>query len=104
MSTISGSAAGHRNVHAMNVAKGTVDTDLKRTDTGINTVEGNVAGARAGRLTQQREKEQAEYNAKKAQIKKDQASRMKNVDDRFNTASLEFKTATAGLHTKEDFA
>ena len=42
--------------------------DIERTDTGINTVEGNVAGARAGRLTKKRDEEQAAYEKRKKHI------------------------------------
>lgn len=34
---------------SLNIASGNVDTALKRTETGIHTVEGNLAGARAAR-------------------------------------------------------
>ena len=51
-----------------NKATGTVDTGLTRTGTGIHTVEGNIAGARAARLTKQRENDMAEYEKKKAKM------------------------------------
>jgi protein FAM50 len=44
---------------------------FKRPDTGIHTVEGNVAGARAARLTKQRDKDQKEFEEKKRKIEEE---------------------------------
>jgi len=82
------------------MAKGEVDTGLTRTGTGIYTVEGNVAGARAARLTKQREADTAAYAAKKKKISDDIQKGARNMDDRFNTASVEFKGQAIGLMTK----
>ena len=97
-------AASNNAIREMNYAKGKVDLDLKRTDTGIHTVEGNVAGSRAARLTKRREEEQQEYEAKKRKIQEEGIARAKNIDSRFNTAAMEFSVTNAGLHTKEEFA
>jgi len=79
-----------------NVAKGSVDTDLKRTTTGIFTAEGNVAGARAARLTKQREADSAAYEVKKAKMQSDIQRGARGMDDRFNSSSLEFKGQAVG--------
>ena len=73
------------NVRSMNVAKGAVDTELKRTGTGIHTVEGNIAGARAARLTKQREADMSVYEAKKAKMQRDIQKGAQGMDSRFNT-------------------
>ena len=44
---------------------------FKRGDTGINTVEGTVAGFRAAQFAVQRQKEQREYEEKKRKIEED---------------------------------
>src|SRR3546814_2540583 len=44
---------------------------FKRADTGINTVEGTVAGSRAAFLSKQRDKEQQAYEAKKRKIEEE---------------------------------
>lgn len=41
---------------------------MKRDDTGVFTVEGNLAGSRAGRLTKMREQQKADYERKKQEI------------------------------------
>jgi|AntAceMinimDraft_5_1070358.scaffolds.fasta_scaffold89824_1 hypothetical protein len=83
-----------------NVAKGVVDTALTRTGTGIHTVEGNVAGARAARLTKQRETDVAAYEAKKKKMADDIQKGARGMDDRFNTAAVEFRGQAIGLMTK----
>merc|ERR1711991_145627 len=72
--------------------------DIERTDTGINTVEGNVAGARAGRLTKKRDEEQAAYEKRKKQIQEDAKRGARNIDDRFNSSSLTSNTVIVGLY------
>lgn len=50
-------------------------TDIRRVgDTGIHTVEGNVAGIKASRLTKKRDAQQAEYQAAKNKIKEQNAA------------------------------
>jgi len=92
------------NSRSLNIASGDVDTDIKRTGTGIHTVEGNVAGARAARLTKQREADSAEYEKKKKRMQEDIQRGARGMDVRFNTASLEFKGQAIGLMSKEEFA
>ena len=79
--------------------------DIRRVgDSGINTVEGNVAGARAARLTKEREKQGAEYEAAKNKIKNDNAAGVGRIDDKFNAASdaseQEFRRRTVGKKWK----
>ena len=75
--------------------------DIRRVgDSGINTVEGNVAGPRAARLTKEREKQGAEYEAAKNKIKNENAAGVGRIDDKFNAASdtteQEFRRRTVG--------
>jgi len=88
----------------LNIASGDVDTEIKRTATGIHTVEGNVAGARAARLTKQREEQSSAYEAQKKKLQSDIQRGAQSMDSRFNTASLEFKGQAIGLMSKEEFA
>ena len=80
---------------------------LKRDDTGVHTVEGNVAGARAAKLTRAREEEQAAYDARKRQIQRDHASGVGRIDEKFDrtamTADAAFQKKTVGLVTAADF-
>ncbi|RYH06229.1 hypothetical protein EON65_43110 [archaeon] len=83
--------------------------DIKRVgDAGVHTVEGNLAGSRAASLTKQREKQRAEYEALKDQIKKANAvSDLSKIDNKFsaatNVAEQEFQRKTVGLVSAEDF-
>ncbi|GMH49983.1 hypothetical protein TL16_g00664 [Triparma laevis f. inornata] len=54
-----------------------------RPDTGIRTVEGQVSGSRAAGLEKQREKDQAEFAAKKAKMEEDSKRGAKSIDDKF---------------------
>lgn len=83
-------------------------TDIKRIgDSGIHTVEGNVAGSRAARLTKQRDAQQAQYEAVKNKIKEQNSAIVGRIDDKFNTGNdmleQEFKRRTIGLVSSEDF-
>jgi protein FAM50 len=63
-------------------------TDIKRVgDSGVHTVEGNVAGGRAARLTKERAAQQAAYEAVKNKIKSDNASGVAKIDSKFNAAT-----------------
>ena len=80
-----------------------------RDDTGIHTVEGNLAGERAARLSKKRAEDQAEYEAKKRKIEEDAALGVRKIDDKFNKHTTEsareqaFRQATTGLVTAADF-
>lgn len=83
-------------------------TDIKRVgDTGVFTVEGNLAGHRASKLTKKRDAQQAEYEAAKEKIKQQNASSFSRIDDKFSAASdsleQEFRRRTVGLVTADDF-
>jgi len=84
-----------------------MSTRFSRTDTGINTVEGNVAGGRAGKLTKQREKAQEKFLEEKNKIQNDRRRLTMKIDDKFSTECLqnndEFKQRTVGLVTAEQF-
>lgn len=85
-------------------------TDIRRIgDSGIHTVEGNVAGSRAARLTNEREKQRQEYESTKNKIKNDLNGGIGRIDDKFSTlsktetAEQEFRSATKGFMTKSDY-
>ena len=83
-------------------------TDIKRVgDTGIHTVEGNLAGSRASRLTKQRDIQKAEYETAKNKIKEQNAAGVGRIDDKFSAATdsleQEFRRRTVGLVTADDF-
>ncbi|KUF96939.1 hypothetical protein AM588_10010242 [Phytophthora nicotianae] len=73
---------------------------------GAHTVEGNVAGSRAAKLTKQREKQQKEYEAKRQDIEKTNR-RGTRIDANFQSHQdddeSEFKRQTVGLVTAEEF-
>lgn len=56
-------------------------------DTIVIVCQGNLAGARAGRLTKQREKQKLEYEAAKNKIKEQNAAGVGRIDDKFNAAT-----------------
>ncbi|TMW63196.1 hypothetical protein Poli38472_002137 [Pythium oligandrum] len=73
---------------------------------GVHTVEGNLAGGRAARLTKQREKEQHEFARKKQDIQHN-LQRGTRIDQNFESHrdedEAEFKRQTVGLVTAEEF-
>lgn len=76
-------------------------------ESGIHTVEGNVAGARAAELVRQREQDQEAFEALKRQ-KLSNAAATPQFDDKFSgaaTTKIEetFRDATVGLVTAEEF-
>ena len=77
-------------------------------DSGVGTVEGVVAGARAVALTKSREAEKASYEAQKSAIEEEgRADKVRKVDDKFVSYSdayeAEFKKRTVGLVTAAEF-
>ena len=82
---------------------------FSRPDTGINTVEGNVAGSRAATLSKKRAAEQAEFEARKIKIQKDSERGKLGIDAKFDTntnVSAEervFRAKTVGLVSAEEF-
>ncbi|KAG1702020.1 hypothetical protein DVH05_010508 [Phytophthora capsici] len=81
-------------------------TGIKRHGTSVHTVEGNVAGSRAAKLTKQREKQKEEYETKRLDIEKANR-RGTRIDANFQSHQgddeSEFKRQTVGLVTAEEF-
>ncbi|KAL3671847.1 hypothetical protein V7S43_002515 [Phytophthora oleae] len=79
---------------------------IERHGTSVHTVEGNVAGPRAAKLTKQREKQQKAYEAKRQDIEKTNR-RGTRIDANFQSHQdddeSEFKRQTVGLVTAEEF-
>ncbi|KAL9188759.1 hypothetical protein ACHAXT_007137 [Thalassiosira profunda] len=88
---------------------GDFQAHFQRPDTGINTVEGNVAGSRAAGLSKKRAAEQAEFEARKQKIKLDSERGKLGIDAKFDTnqnvstEEQKFRAATVGLVTAEEF-
>jgi len=88
---------------------GDFQANFLRPDTGINTVEGNVAGSRAAGLSKKRAAEQADFEARKLKIKADSERGKLGIDAKFDTnanVSAEeqtFRAKTVGLVTAEEF-
>jgi len=86
---------------------GDFQANFLRPDTGINTVEGNVAGSRAAGLSKKRAAEQADFEARKQKIKADSERGKLGIDAKFDTnanVSAEeqtFRAKTVGLVTAE---
>mmetsp|Transcript_3163 Transcript_3163/g.9266 ORF Transcript_3163/g.9266 Transcript_3163/m.9266 type:complete len:330 (-) Transcript_3163:45-1034(-) len=72
-------------------------------DTGVHTVEGTVAGGRAGRLTKQREEDQKAFEEKKAQIEADAARGLGRIDDKFDRTVLNTVLSGGGLQTAAEY-
>lgn len=81
-------------------------TDIKSQSNTVYTVEGNLAGARASRLTKERDVQRAEYEALKNKIKQQNTVRLGSINDKFETESgnieKEFAEKTTGLVTAEE--
>ena len=77
--------------------------------TGIDTVEGNVAGNRAAALSKQRQSQQHQFEKKRHKIKDDAQRGRKSMNDKFDSnapLSYEeqvFRSKTVGLVTAEQF-
>lgn len=83
-------------------------TDIKRVgDSGIYTQEGNVAGGKAARLTQEREKQRLQYEDQKNKVKALNSTDVTRITEKFNSASdtaeQDFRKRTVGLVTAEEF-
>ena len=83
--------------------------NFHRPDTGIHTVEGNVAGSRAASLTRKREADQEAFEQRKKKIVADAERGKRGIDDKFDGTSklskseAEFRSKTVGLCSAEDF-
>lgn len=88
---------------------GDFSAHFHRPESGIHTVEGNVAGARAAQLTKQRQKQQAEFEEKQLQIRSSKDKSLLSKQDKFqgdsslSKAEKTFKSKTVGLVTAEEF-
>ena len=88
---------------------GDFQANFLRPDTGINTVEGNVAGSRAAALSKKRAAEQAEFEARKQKIKSDGERGKLGIDSKFDTNSnmsaseQQCRAKTVGVVTAEEF-
>ena len=88
---------------------GDFSAQFKRPDSGIHTVEGNVAGSRAASLTKQRTADQDAYKERKRQIQAESRKGRQSMDEKFNSnthlsvAERVFREQTVGLVTAEDF-
>ena len=88
---------------------GDFQANFIRPDTGINTVEGNVAGSRAATLSKKRAAEQADFEARKQKIKTDSERGKLTIDSKFDTNTnvsaeeQQFRAKTVGLVTAEEF-
>jgi protein FAM50 len=83
-------------------------TDIKRVgDTGIHTIEGNIAGDLAASLSREREKQRQEYETQKNKIKSENKVMVGKINEKFSsaidTAEQEFRRKTVGLVTAEEF-
>ena len=77
-------------------------------DSGIHTVEGNVAGSRAAALEKKRQLDQQEYERKKSKIAADAQRDQQSIASKFAEGSAasqesQFQDATVGLVTAEQF-
>jgi protein FAM50 len=83
--------------------------NFHRPDTGIHTVEGNVAGSRAATLTRKREADQEAFEQRKKKIVADAERGKRGIGDKFDGTSklskseAEFRSKTVGLVTAEEF-
>uniref|UniRef100_A0A7S2UBR5 FAM50A/XAP5 C-terminal domain-containing protein n=1 Tax=Attheya septentrionalis TaxID=420275 RepID=A0A7S2UBR5_9STRA len=88
---------------------GDFSANFKRPDSGIHTVEGNVAGARAATLTKQREAQQLEFEERKRKLAQDAERGSKTIQDKFSgdssltKAEQSFRSRTVGLVTADEF-
>lgn len=72
--------------------------DIKRVgDSGIHTVEGNLAGRRAAELTKEREKQREEYEVVKQKIKDQNATGALRISDKFSAETMTQKSFQVGF-------
>mmetsp|Transcript_18170 Transcript_18170/g.20977 ORF Transcript_18170/g.20977 Transcript_18170/m.20977 type:complete len:355 (-) Transcript_18170:85-1149(-) len=83
--------------------------NFRRPESGIHTVEGNVAGSRAAILTKKRQKDQQEFEDKKRKIANNTKRGSCGMDDKFaknskvSVSEQQFRSTTIGLVTAEEF-
>ena len=80
---------------------GDFSANFHRPLSGINTVEGNVAGSRAASLSRKREADQLAFEERKRKIVVDAERGRKGIDDKFDgdstmsKAEADFRSGTA---------
>ena len=88
---------------------GDFSANFHRPLSGINTVEGNVAGSRAASLSRKREADQLAFEERKRKIVVDAERGRKGIDDKFDgdstmsKAEADFRSKTVGLVSAEEF-
>lgn len=88
---------------------GDFSANFNRPETGVHTVEGNVAGPRAAMLTKKREQQQKSFEEQRKKIVDDASRHKQKIADKFDADSnvsaveLAFRKRTAGLCNAEDF-
>jgi protein FAM50 len=88
---------------------GDFSAHFHRPESGIHTVEGNVAGSRAAALTKKRQRQQEEFAEKERQIRSKTSQALQKTDQKFqqhsslSAAEEAFRSKTVGLVTAEEF-
>jgi len=88
---------------------GDFSANFHRPESGIHTIEGNLAGNRAAQLTKKRQSEQRDFEARKQKLKLDSEKASQTIDSKFNVntklskAEQTFRTKTVGLVTAAEF-
>jgi protein FAM50 len=88
---------------------GDFSREFHRPDAGSHTVEGNVSGSRAARLTKKRQAEQEEFELEKQKRQRQAETSTLNIHSKFQTARMgtmeeqAFKAKTVGLVSAKDF-
>lgn len=88
---------------------GDFSANFHRPETGVHTVEGNLAGHRAAALTKKRSAEQADFEARKNRIRSEATSATSLLDGKFDahdassSAERDFRARTVGLVTAQEF-
>ena len=100
-------ASGSLFPESQKLAKGG-KSQITRHGAGVFTAEGNVAGARAGRLAANREKERQVYMREREALKAKHAQKsVTNINKNFsrttNEGERKFKAATVGMVTLDEF-
>ena len=88
---------------------GDFSAHFQRPDSGIHTVEGNVAGSRAAALTKQRNSANAAFESRKSSIQAEAQKGRQGIHDKFSggsgggSAEEVFRAKTVGLVSREEF-
>jgi protein FAM50 len=93
--------------HSSLTTMGDFQANFHRPDSGINTVEGNVAGPRAANLEKKRQRDQEEFEERKRKITAD-AAKHTSIHSKFAggtgcVVERSFKSKTVGLVSAADF-